>query len=119
MNKRVGFSDYDFIVKPTGSSQVCRYKECTLGNLLSDAIRDAGNGEITLTNGGAVRANMLKGNLTKANLIEVSPFFDNIVVKELPGQVILDALEFGQAKLPNVAGGYPQVSGITFDVYKC
>jgi len=118
LNAKVGTSDYDFIVKPSNSSlsRICRYRECTLGNLLSDAIRDSGNAEITLTNGGAVRANILKGNLTKANLIEVTPFFDNIVVKELPGQVILDALEFSQTTLPIEAGRYLQVSGITFDV---
>ena len=121
LNTKVGFSDYDFIIKPTTSSNkalsnVCRYRECSLGNLLADAIKEAGNGEIGITSGGTVRTNLLKGDLTKNNLIEVNPFFNSIFVKELPGQVILDALEFGQVNLPKVTGGYPQVSGITFDV---
>ena len=121
LNEKVGISDYDFIIKPTTSSNkalsnICRYRECTLGNLLSDAMKDAGNGEIAISTGGNVRTNLLKGDLTKNNLIEVNPFFNSIFIKELPGQVILDALEFGQASLPKVSGGYPQVSGITFDV---
>ena len=54
LNEKVGISDYDFIIKPTTSSNkalsnVCRYRECTLGNLLSDAMKDAGNGDIAIS----------------------------------------------------------------------
>ena len=45
-----------------------------------------------------------------------SPFFNNIIVKRLPGECILDALEHGVANLPNSAGSFPQVSGLSYDV---
>ena len=44
------------------------------------------------------------------------PFFNNLYVKEVDGQALLDALEFGVSKYPNAFGGFPQVSGMTFDV---
>ena len=47
--------------------------------------------------------------------MEVAPFFNNLVVKQLPGQCILDALEHGTAKCPS-PGSFPQVSGLTFDL---
>ena len=48
--------------------------------------------------------------------MEATPFFNNIVVKRVSGQCILDALEFGVSKHPNSAGSFPQVSGISFDI---
>ena len=115
----LGHSDFDMIVAiPSGESSLmeCRFKECTLGNLVADAVRDMGNGEIAIINGGAVRNNMLKGELTRGKVIEVLPWFNNIIQKQFTGQTILDALEFGVSKLPELSGGFPQVSGITFDV---
>lgn len=59
---------------------------------------------------------MHKGNITRGQIIEVLPWFNNIVQKRITGQSILDALEFGMSKLPILSGNFPQVSGISFDV---
>ena len=118
LNIHVGHSDFDFIIMPEGgdsSTNECRFKECTLGNLLADAIKDAGYAEISFLNGGSVRNNMKKGNLTRGQIINVIPYFNNIVVKEINGQTICDALEFGLSKYPTPSASFPQVSGITFD----
>ena len=120
LNRIYGHNNYDLIVRlednKNSNSIYCRYKECTLGNLISDAIKDAGNGEIAILNAGSIRNNMYKGNLTRSQIIEILPYFENIVVKGLTGQCILDALEFGVSKLPLSFSGFPQVSGITYDV---
>ena len=120
LNLEIGHSNFDLIIKPENATDsrsiYCRYKECTLGNILSDAVRNAGNAEITILNGGSIRNNMPKGNITRKDIIEIMPWFNNIVVKKIKGQNILDALEFGVSKLPDSSGGFPQVSGITFDV---
>ena len=47
-----------------------------------------------LRNAGTVRNNMYKGNLTRGQLINIIPWFDNMVLTKLTGQCILDALEF-------------------------
>ena len=120
LNEVFGNLNFDIIVKPedNGDSHTifCRYKECSLGDLISDAIRDAGNGEISILNGGGVRNSLKKGIITRAKVIDTLPWFNNIVVKELSGQDILDALEFGVSKFPQVSAGFPQVSGITFKI---
>ena len=119
LNILYGFCNYDLIIMPEDGdthSIFCRYKECTLGNLITDAIKNLGNGEISILNGGSVRNNMYKGNLTRGQIIEILPWFNNLVQKRISGQCILDALEFGISKLPILSGGFPQVSGISFDV---
>ena len=115
LNIQFGYSDFDFIIKPEEDSiPFCRYQECTLGNLITDAVKTLGNGELTIINGGSIRNNMYKGNLTRGGIINALPWFNNIVLKRVTGQCILDALEYGVSKLPN-GGGLLQISGITFD----
>jgi 2',3'-cyclic-nucleotide 2'-phosphodiesterase (5'-nucleotidase family) len=115
LNIQFGYSDFDFIIKPEEDSiPLCRYQECTLGNLITDAVKTLGNGEFTIVNGGSIRNNMYKGNLTRGGIINALPWFNNIVLKRVTGQCILDALEYGVSKLPN-GGGLLQISGITFD----
>ena len=53
---------------------------------------------------------MKKGNITRSDVIEAMPWFNNVVVKKLTGQTILDALEFGVRNYPQPSGGFPQVS---------
>jgi len=115
LNIQFGYSDFDFIIKPEEDSiPICRYQECTLGNLITDAVKTLGNGELTIINGGSIRNNMYKGNLTRGGIINALPWFNNIVLKRVTGQCILDALEYGVSKMPN-GGGLLQISGITFD----
>ena len=119
LNIQVGKCDFDIIIVPEDDNDhdvECRYQECTLGNLAADAVKDAGNAEISILNGGSIRNNMHKGNLTRGQIIYIFPWFNNIVVKEIKGQDILDALEFGVSKYPAISAGFPQVSGITYDI---
>ena len=67
-------------------------------------------GAFSIVNGGGIRNNMKKGNITRADVIEAMPWFNNVVVKKLTGQTILDALEFGVRNYPEASGGFPQVS---------
>jgi len=76
----------------------------------------AGNAELCILNAGAITNNLKKGNITRGDILNILPWFDNIVVKELPGQIILDALEFGVSKLPISSTGFPQVSEISYDI---
>ena len=120
LNIKVGNVDYDLVIRPEGSSDshsiYCRKRECTLGNLIADAFKGVVKSDATLLNGGAVRTNLLKGEITRKDIIDIMPFFNNLYVKEVDGQTLLDALEFGVSKYPNAFGGFPQVSGMTFDV---
>ena len=117
---KVGTLSFDMIIKPDeispSSSIYCRFRECTLGNLIADSFKEVLSADLSLVNGGDIRTNLLKGNVTRKDLIEVVPFFSTVLVVEVDGQDILDALEFSVSKLPNSFGGFLQVSGVTFDV---
>ena len=120
LNAFIGKSDFDLVIRPSNTTDshfvFCRYQECSLGNLITDSIKDSTETEIAILNGGGVRNNLPKGNITSSKIIDIIPWYSYIVAKQIPGQVIWDVLEFGVSKLPNAFGGYPQVSGITFDL---
>ena len=116
LNIIYGHSNFDLIMKLEDGPYICRMQECTLGNLITDVIKKFGDGEISLMNAGGIRSNMKKGNLTRAQIIDILPWFTSIVLKRLTGKCILDALEFGVSKLPYPSVGFLQVSGITYDV---
>ena len=40
------------------------------------------------------------GNITYKNIINILPFYNEIIIKEIKGIDILDALEFGTMNLP-------------------
>lgn len=110
LNEIIGYSNLDFFINES------RLDECTLCNIIVDAIRYVGNADCSLINAGTVRNNIYKGTITYNNLLDVLPFYGYIFIKEVKGIDILDALEFGVSNLPNMAQKFPQVSGITFDV---
>ena len=120
LNIKVGNVDYDLIIRPEGNSDshfiYCRTRECALGNLVADSFKGVVKSDVSLVNGGAIRTNLLKGDITRKDIIDIMPFFNNLFVKEVDGQTLLDALEFGVSKYPSASGGFPQVSGMTFDV---
>ena len=77
-----GYSKFDFLLKAKSAEDTntpfCRENECTLGNLITDAIRIKTESDICLINTGGIRNGFEKGNFTRCQLIEVLPFFDII-----------------------------------------
>ena len=96
-----------------------RAEETNLGNLITDAYKYVGSdgeAEISLITAGNIRADLKKGDITYKNIIDILPFSDEIIVKEVLGQDILDALEYGMRYLPDKSSRFLQVSGISFKV---
>ena len=120
LNIQYGYTDYDLTIRPEGSTDssfiYCRYKECTVGNLAADAFKYVGNSDIAIVNAGAIKANLKKGNLTRAQIMEAVPYFTNVVVKQISGKDILDALEQGTRNCPDSSGAFPQVSGLSYNL---
>ena len=120
LNIVYGHSDFDFYItssdKNAPHTNICRYQECTLGNMLADAFINVTSSDLSFVNGGNVRTNLLKGDITRKQVIDVSPFFNSIFVKEITGEAILNALEFGVSNLPRSSAGFLQVSGCTYYV---
>lgn len=95
-----------------------RAGEMPIGNLFADAIRAGTHADVALMNAGSIRGDRVypAGPLTRETLLAMHPFGNVITTLEIPGRVLLSALEHGVSKLPASAGQFPQVSGLTFTV---
>ncbi|MCX7301127.1 MAG: bifunctional UDP-sugar hydrolase/5'-nucleotidase [Rhodobacterales bacterium] len=95
---------------------VVRGEESTMGNLIADALRAQTGADIAITNGGGIRADRTYDAgtvLTRRDILTELPFGNVAVLTEVTGQQVLDALENGFSKVEDVAGRFPQVSGLT------
>lgn len=99
-----------------GERASVRTQETNLGNLVADVIRDAAGSDIAVTNGGGIRASIQAGDIRVADVYNTLPFDNSLVVVEMMGMDILEALEHSARLLPEQNGAFLQVSGITFEV---
>ena len=100
-----------------GDRAVCRVQECTMGNLIADAmlarVKDQGI-DIAIMNSGGIRASVDAGEVTMGEVLGVLPFQNTLSTFEVSGQTIIDALENGVSQVEEVKGRFPQVSGMKF-----
>ena len=67
--------------------------ESALGNLIADAQRAAGHGEVALMNPGGIRADIAAGPIRWGELFTVQPFGNDLVTMSLTGAQLLALLE--------------------------
>ena len=96
--------------------RIVRRAETNLGDFCADAMRDQSGADIALLTGGSVRTDVEAGDVTYGDLMNVFPFGDNLMIVQMSGLQILDALEWGARALPDENGGFLQVSGLTYEV---
>lgn len=73
--------------------RVDRISESALGNLLSDALREATGTEVALLNTGGIRAPLAAGEVRYEDLFQVLPFQNQVAILErLPWPVLREAL---------------------------
>src|SRR4029077_6982377 len=83
--------------------------ESTLGNMVTDAMREAVGADIAFQNSGGLRADIPDGVVTRSTIYEVMPFDNTIVMMGLTGPEVRRALEDGRA-----GGRVTQVSGLRY-----
>lgn len=103
-----------------GERSTVRMKESNLGNAIADSLREMTGADIALQNGGGIRASVDSGDITLEEIYSVLPFDNTVVMVEASGQTIWDTLEHSVSWYPSAAGGFLQVSGLsyTFDASK-
>ena len=122
LNQVVGHTNFPLNVYAIGTvdkqshDQLSRTSENAFCNLVTDALRHAGNADVTIMNAGSVREDIEAGNITYQQVINTMPFSNDVIVKRITGQTILDALEHGVRTLPASTSRFPQVSGITYKI---
>lgn len=105
-----------------GDREVVRRGESNLGDLSCDALlwgakEMAGiEADFALVNSGGIRATIEAGDISELTIKTVYPFANTMVVADVTGAELLEALEASCFTLPDKLGGFPQVAGIEFTV---
>ncbi len=82
--------------------------EYPLGNLIADAMRAGGKGDVAVMNNGGIRANLRAGQATYGSLFEIQPFGNILYRVTVDGAALRLYLEKLVARRPNV-----HISGVT------
>ena len=102
-----------------GDRAVCRAMECTMGNLITEAMLDrvADQGiSIAIQNSGGIRASIDAGEVTMGDVLTVLPFQNTLSTFQVSGATMVAALENGVSQVEEGAGRFPQVAGMSFEV---
>jgi len=114
----VATSKVDLLTKdPATNVRLVRNQETALGDLCADAYRYISGADIAFINGGGIRSDLRKGDVTREDIIKIHPFGNMLCVCEATGQEILDALEFSAHAWPAEFGGWLCPSGLRFEVH--
>ncbi len=107
-------------VELVGERAIVRTSESNWGNLACDIFLSATGADVAIMNGGNIRATVAAGPITARDVNTVFPFGNLVVLMEVSGQALVDALEVGLSLYPETSGGFPQVGGmtVTFDPAK-
>jgi 2',3'-cyclic-nucleotide 2'-phosphodiesterase (5'-nucleotidase family) len=113
MSRKIGDLSVD-LIKMENGKDLSRTAENGLCELAADAFRAVGGTQAGLIGAGSLRTNLEAGEVTYQDVVDILPYCNEVITAEVSGQDLLDALEFGVSFLPEEAGAFPQVSGITF-----
>lgn len=116
--EKIGIAEVELTLNnPDSGDWVIRTQETNLGNFVSDAYRIMTGADISIVNGGGIRASIEKGDVTRKSFMDVNPWNNPMCVILATGQEILDALEFGARNLSETCGGFLHTSGLTYEIH--
>ena len=87
-------------------------------HLIADAMRRPTHADAAVTNGGGIRGGRIYAPgtpITRRDILAELPFDNRVVAIEISGADLRRAIENGLSQLPNPAGRFPQVSGLTIE----
>lgn len=97
----------------------CREGECLGGMVTTDAMLACARpygAVMALCNGGAIRAALPEGRITRGDLLTIHPFGNMMVVREYSGEQIWEALEHGVSGEGGRGARLLQVAGLRYTV---
>ena len=104
-----------------GDRKSCRAVECTMGNLIADAMLDRTKDQgvtIAIQNGGGIRASIDAGVITMGEVLTVLPFQNTLATFQLGGKDLRASLEAGLSEIEEGKGKFPQVAGLKYSFDK-
>lgn len=93
-----------------------RTSETNVGNWICDIALAATGADVVMINSGTFRSDQIHdaGPFTMKDLVSIIPMQDPLIVIEVTGKVLYEALENGVSSYPKLEGRFPQVAGISF-----
>ena len=126
MNRVVAKSDIALSTTNEAGIRLVRNRESTIGNFCADAYRIIGNADVGMVNGGGIRADLPKGDITYADVVAVHPYGNTLCTAKVSGQEIVDILEIGAVNTTAEVeenglaagenGSFMNVSGIKYTI---
>ena len=114
----IGTTEVDLTtLDPATGERRIRSGETNMGDFVTDAYRLVMDTDVAICNGGGIRADMAKGDVTYGDLISVHPYNNLMCTAEVSGQQLADALELSTSIVgEGENGGFLQVSGMRFTI---
>ncbi|MDO4459774.1 MAG: extracellular solute-binding protein [Clostridia bacterium] len=91
-----------------------RLMETKVGNLVADAVCETTGADVALVNGGSIRSSFYAGDVTGQDVSAVCPYNNRLVVAEVDGATLREAITNGIQKTWKPAGQFLQVSGLKY-----
>lgn len=112
MNEVLG----NFSIELEGRFSKIRTSETNLGDWICDVVLTATGADVVILNSGTFRSDQVHppGPFAMRDLVNIVPMHDPLVVLEVSGQTIVDALDNAVSAYPKHEGRFVQVSGISF-----
>jgi len=89
-----------------------RYRESAMGNVITDAFRDATGAQIAIMNSGGIRSPLEQGPITYGDVFRALPFDNALMTMKLTG----DELKLLLRIIYSGSRGFPSVSGLKLRV---
>lgn len=94
-----------------------RRKETNAGDFVCDAYRAVTGADVAICNGGGIRSDILIGDVSRKDLMDMNPWSNPMCVVEMTGEQLVLVLEHGARKCPEPLGSFFQVSGVTYEIH--
>lgn len=125
-NTVLAHSDLKLSISDVDGVRMVRSTETSIGNMVADSYRSAGNAQIGIVNGGGIRDSLPSGDLTFKDIMKLNPFGNMIMTVKATGSQILDFLEFAtrqtqttykvDGKAVGENGCFASVSGLKYTI---
>lgn len=116
-SKKIGHTNYLLSIEDENKQRIVRKTSTNLSDLYCDALKNIGEAQIGLVNGGGIRINIQPGDITFDDAINVSPFGNMLAVIKATGAMIKNYVEFGAKNSPKEGGGFALPSeGLTWTI---
>ncbi len=119
-------SEVELTIETEDGFRAVRNRETNTGDFCADAYRAVTGADVAFVNGGGIRAGVDVGEVTFEDLINISPYGNELCMVETTGQQILDALELATRYVESEQndgtaavgekGSFLQVSGLRFTI---